>query len=112
MSRIKDIDNLRERTNFAFSGIRITPFEELSARAHELCETCNQPARYQIDTSQGFLCLCSLIVEVELRELDRIIDIIENDTDIEVSSERMVFSQSGNWVTPETLVELIKERHK
>jgi hypothetical protein len=35
MSRIKDTSNLRERTNSAFSGIRITPFEELSARTHE-----------------------------------------------------------------------------
>ena len=112
MSRISDIYNQHEHADFAVSGIRTTPFQGLSARTRELCETCNESARYQIDTSKGFLCLCSLIAEVELRELDRIIDIIENDTDIEVSSQRMVFSQSGNWVTPETLVKVIKEEKK
>lgn len=40
-------------------------------------------------------------------EHDRIIDIIENDTDMEINSGKMVFSESGERVTPERLVKFL-----
>jgi hypothetical protein len=40
-------------------------------------------------------------------ERDRIIKLIENNTDVDVISNRMVFT-SRNWVTPERLIQLIK----
>ena len=39
-------------------------------------------------------------------ERDRIIKLIENNTDVDVISNRMVFT-SRNWVTPERLIQLI-----
>jgi hypothetical protein len=42
-----------------------------------------------------------------MAEHHRIINLIENDTDMEINSGKMVFSQSGERVTPERLVEFL-----
>jgi hypothetical protein len=44
-------------------------------------------------------------------ERERIIKLIENNTDVDVISNRMVFT-SRNWVTPERLIQLILREQK
>jgi hypothetical protein len=46
-----------------------------------------------------------------MRERERIIKMVENNTDVDVISNRMVFT-SGNWVTPERLIQLIEREQK
>ena len=95
MSRISDIHNQHERTkSYILDSVSDTNQTE-SARTHEI-----DHMHYDSGFESG--------VEFERK---RIIKLIETNTDVDVISNRMVFT-SRNWVTPERLIQLIEREQK